>query len=174
MTIKTISRLLFITFFLFTELFAQAAMTTTGSGIRVKKIALFNVNVYSISHAMKDVPAKNAQEIINAETDKKFTLKMLREVDSAKIVNAINDAFKLNGFNNKSQQDTFSSVLTGDLAEGDVITISYNAASKAVTCSYKGKVSTVNGSDFMKAVWSIWFGKIDQPALTNSLMSGIK
>ncbi len=156
------------------SLFADG-LTSTGSGIRVKKIAFIDVKVYSISHSMKDLPAtKSAAEIINAETDKKFTLKMLRNVDSAKIVTAINDAFQLNGYSNKANQDKFSSVLTGDLAEGDVITISYSAASKSVTCSYKGKSSTVAGADFMKAVWSIWFGKIDQPSLTASLMSAIK
>ncbi|MBK6607228.1 MAG: chalcone isomerase family protein [Leptospiraceae bacterium] len=154
------------------EVSAQAAnFTTTGSGIRVKKIAFVSVNVYAITHQMKDVPAnRTAAEFINAETDKKFILKMKRDVDSAKIVSAINDAYALNGYSNKANQDSFSSVLTGDLKENDTITISYNATSKSVTCNYAGKTSTVAGSDFMKATWSIWFGKIDQPALTTALV----
>ncbi|HMV46035.1 MAG TPA: chalcone isomerase family protein [Leptospiraceae bacterium] len=154
------------------DLFAQAKdFTTTGSAVRVKKIAFVNVNVYAITHQMKDVPAtRSAQEMINAETDKRFILKMKRNVDSAKIVTAINDAYALNGYSNKANQDTFSSVLTGDLKENDTITISYNAATKSVTCNYSGKTSTVTGSDFMKATWSIWFGKIDQPSLTQALV----
>ena len=40
------------------EISAQAVnFTTTGSGIRVKKIAFVSVNVYAITHQMKDVPA---------------------------------------------------------------------------------------------------------------------
>lgn len=154
------------------DLAAQAKdYTTTGSAIRVKKIAFVNVNVYQITHQMKDIPAtRSAQEFINAETDKRLILKMKRDVDSAKIVAAINDAYALNGYSNKANQDTFSSVLTGDLKENDTITISYNAATKATTCNYAGKTSTVNGADFMKATWSIWFGKIDQPALTTALV----
>ena len=60
------------------EVSAQAAnFTTTGSGIRVKKIAFVSVNVYAITHQMKDVPENRAAaEFINAETDKKFILKM--------------------------------------------------------------------------------------------------
>ena len=154
------------------EISAQAVnFTTTGSGIRVKKIAFVSVNVYAITHQMKDVPAtRTAAEFISAETDKKLILKMKRDVDSAKIVTAINEAYALNGYSNKANQDSFSSVLTGDLKENDTITISYNATSKSVTCNYAGKTSSVAGSDFMKATWSIWFGKIDQPALTTALV----
>ena len=120
---------------------------------------------------MKDVPeTRSAQEFINAETDKRLILKMKRDVDSAKISAAFNDAYALNGYSNKANQDTFSSVLTGDLKENDTITISYNAATKTTTCNYGGKTSSVVGSDFMKATWSIWFGKIDQPALTSALV----
>lgn len=31
--------------------------------------------------------------------------------------------------------------------------------------------ATIGGVDFMKAVWSLWFGKIDQPRLGDDLMS---
>lgn len=154
------------------EISAQAAnFTTTGSGVRVKKIAFVSVNVYAITHQMKDVPAtRSASEFINAETDKRLILKMKRDVEAAKIVTAINEAYALNGYSNKANQDSFSSVLTGDLKENDTITISYNATSKTTTCNYGGKTSSVSGADFMKATWSIWFGKIDQPALTSALV----
>ncbi|MCB1141693.1 MAG: chalcone isomerase family protein [Leptospiraceae bacterium] len=161
----------FISIFLFLTTLSLSALETTGSGIRVKKIAFVSVKVYSITHQMKDKSEKSASAVINADTDKKFILKMLRDVDSAKIVSAINDAFKLNGYNNTGNMNKFSTPLKGDLSEGDVITISYDSASKTTTCSYKGKSSSVAGDDFMKATWKIWFGKIDQPELTNQLMS---
>lgn len=145
---------------------------TTGSGIRVKKIAFVSVKVYSITHQMKNPPAsKDAQAIINADVDKRFTLKLLRDVEAEKIANAIKEAFDRNGYTNKANIDTFSSVLTGDIKEGGTITIAYNAGTKTTTCTFAGKTSSVSGVDFMKATWSIWFGKIDQPALTQDLMS---
>jgi hypothetical protein len=157
-----------------TGLFSQAKdFTVTGSGVRVKKVAFVSVNVYNITHAMKDVPAKNAAEIIAADTDKKFTLKLMRDLDAEKIANAIKDAFTANGYTNSANINSFSAVLTGDLKENDLITIAYNSATKATTCNSGGKTSSINGVDFMKATWSIWFGKIDQPALTQSLMSKI-
>ncbi len=164
-------------FFILSILFIASEITandfvTTGSGIRVKKIAFVSVNVYSITHQMKNPPAsKNAQEIINADVDKRFTLKLLRDVEAEKIATAIKEAFANNGYTNKANIDTFSSVLTGDIKEGGTITISYNAATKTTSCSFAGKTSNVTGVDFMKATWSIWFGKIDQPALTQALMS---
>lgn len=154
------------------EIASQAAsFTTTGSAIRVKKVAFVSVNVYAITHQMKDVPAtRSAAEFINADTDKRLILKMKRDVEAAKISNAFNEAYALNGYSNTANQNTFSSVLTGDLKENDTITISYNAATKTTTCNYGGKTSSVAGIDFMKATWSIWFGKIDQPSLTSALV----
>jgi len=156
-------------------LFAQAKdFTTTGSGVRVKKIAFVSVKVYSISHAMKEVvKEKNAAAIISAETDKKFVLKMMRDIDSEKIKNAIYEAYANNGNSNKANQEKLFSSVSGDLEEGSVITISYSAASKTVSVTSGGKTSSVTGSDMMQATWSIWFGKIDQASLTQSLMSQI-
>ena len=45
-----------------------------------------------------------------------------------------------------------------------------NAANKATTIVSPAGTATVRGEEFMKATWSIWFGKIDQPALGDSLI----
>lgn len=157
------------------EIFAQGGeFVTTGSGIRVKKILLMNVNVYSITHQMKTPPSpKSAQAIIDADVEKKFTLKLMRDIDAEKISNAIKEAYGKNGYSNTANINTISSILVGDIKEGGTIVFSYNPTSKTTTCSFAGKTTTVTGADFMKATWSIWFGKIDQPALTEALMSKI-
>ena len=50
--------------------------------------------------------------------------------------------------------------------------ITYNAGSKATTIWVQnGGSVTLAGQDFMKAVWSIWFGKIDQPAMGDQLIA---
>jgi hypothetical protein len=154
-------------------LFAQGGdFVTTGSGIRVKKIAFVSVKVYSITHQMKNPPApKSAQAIIDADVDKRFTLKLLRDVDAEKIAAAIKEAYGKNGYTNTGNINTIANILVGDIKEGGTVVFSYNAATKTTTCTFAGKTSNVSGVDFMKATWSIWFGKIDQPALTQSLMS---
>jgi hypothetical protein len=50
--------------------------------------------------------------------------------------------------------------------------ISYSATAKNVTIWVQGAGSaTIAGADFMKAVWSIWLGKIDQPSMGDQLIS---
>lgn len=154
--------------------FAQEAFTKTGEGVRVKNIAFINVNVYYIVHQMKGkLPGKNPQAIIDAEQEKTFWLSMMRDIDSQKIVGAIQEAYIKNGYNNPANGQQLFSVITGELKQGDNLTLYYNPASKTTTCTFKGRSATVAGSDFMKATWSIWFGKIDQPGLTQALMANI-
>ena len=52
------------------------------------------------------------------------------------------------------------------------MTISYDAAKKATTITSPGGSATVGGEDFMKATWSIWFGKIDQKTSATQLLKG--
>ena len=147
---------------------------STGYGIRYKKIAFVNVKVYAISHKMKELSAKSARAVIDADTDKKMTLKMLRTVGADKMVDAVRDAFKLNGYTNTGNINRFLSVVSGgDVKEGAYVVISYNSANKTTSIYYNNKSSSVSGIDFMKATWSCWFGKIDQPSLPRGLISQI-
>ena len=63
------------------------------------------------------------------------------------------------------------------MENGDgAVVISYNATTKKVTiwvqsAGPKGTSATIGGVDFMKAVWSIWLGKIDQPSMGDQLIA---
>jgi len=161
--------------FVCTALHAEDVWVKTGEGVRVKNIAFINVNVYYIVHQVKGkMPAKDPSAIINADQDKLFSLSMMRDIDSQKIVNAIVEAYHKNGYSNDANALALFSVVTGDLKQNDNITLVYSAASKTVSCYFKGKAASVGGVDFMKATWSIWFGNIDQPYLTQALMSQMK
>src|SRR5262245_10037134 len=73
--------------------------THTGTGIRVKTVAIVDVKVYEISHYMKQLPpTKSKRAVIDMDTGKKFVWKMLRDVDKEKIQNALKDAFAMNGY----------------------------------------------------------------------------
>jgi hypothetical protein len=64
------------------------------------------------------------------------------------------------------------SAFSGELKEGAKVNIVYDADKKSTTVSVGGGGSaTVAGVDFMKAVWSIWLGKIDQPKMGDQLIS---
>jgi len=144
----------------------------TGTGIRVKTI-LVDIKVYEISHSMKQPPAtKSKQAVIEADVSKKFVWKMLRDVDKEKIQNALKDAFAMNGYTDAAKIGAFMGAFSGDLKENANVTISYDADKKETTIKVGGGGSaTVAGVDFMKGVWSIWLGKIDQPKLGDALIS---
>jgi hypothetical protein len=145
----------------------------TGEGIRYKKIAFINIKVYEIDHAMKDLPQqKSKQAVIDADVDKRLHWKMLRSVDAEKIRNALREAYAKNGYNDSAKIASFVDSITKELKEGDSVTIRYDAAKKATTITSPGGTATVPGEEFMKATWSIWFGKIDQKNLGDELLKG--
>ena len=149
-------------------------MIYTGDAVRTKSVGPFTAKVYSIRHDMKDKPAtKSKQSVIDADTDKKFTWRMLRDVESTKIKKALTEALQMNGFNDAGRTDQFVGAFNKEeVKENSAVVISYAAASKNVTIWVQGGGSaTIAGEDFMKAVWSIWLGKIDQPTMGDQLIS---
>lgn len=155
-------------------LFAQDkdGWVVTGAGTRVKTVVFVDVNVYRISHSMKQVPAaKTKRAVIDADVDKRFTWTMLRDVDHEKVSQTLKDAFAMNGYTDAGKIGRFLGAFSAELKENARVTITYDAAKKATTVSVGGGGSaTVEGVDFMKGVWSIWFGKIDQPSLGDALI----
>jgi hypothetical protein len=147
----------------------------TGDGIRYKKVAFVNVKVYAITHAMKQLPsAKSKQAVIDIDTDKKISFRMLRDVDAEKLQNALREAYQLNGYGNGGNIDRFVGAMSHELKEGQWVHIVYSADSKTTSIRVDGGgTAKVEGADFMKATWSIWFGKIDQPALGDALIAKI-
>jgi len=154
---------------------ADEALKHTGTGIRVKTIVVVDVNVYEISHYMKDLPgSKSKKAVIDAETDKKIVLKMLRDVDKDAMVKALRDAYAMNGYTDKAKIDQAMGVVTAELTENTRVTIKYDAAKKSTSIKMAGGGgATIEGVEFMKATWSIWFAKIDQPSLGDKLISKI-
>jgi hypothetical protein len=143
----------------------------TGDAVRVKKVAFIKVKVYAIDHYMKALPATKSKEaVIEAKVDKRLSWKMLRTVESDKLKHALREAYALNGYGDAAKIDTFVQGLGKELKEGESVTISYDAGRGVTTLSTHGASVSVPGDDFMKATWSIWFGKIDQPGLGDSLI----
>lgn len=147
----------------------------TGSSVRVKTVALIDFNVYKIDHFMKELPAtKSKQAVIEKECTKKFVWTMKRDVENEKIVNALKDAFKMNGYTDDAKIKSFIGAFSGDLKEKGKVKIVYDADKKNTTVTVDGGgTATIDGVDFMKGVWSIWFGKIDQKKLGDELIANL-
>lgn len=152
----------------------------TGSSVRTKSVGPFTAKVYSIRHDMKEKPAtKSKQSVIEAKTDKRFTWSMLRDVESKKIQNALREAFQMNGYGDQAKIGQFVGAFSGEEVKEEKsgapsVVITYSSDRQATTIWVKGGSSaTIGGEDFMKAVWSIWFGKIDQPAMGDQLIANL-
>ncbi len=144
----------------------------TGDGTRVKKVAMMKVQVYDITHSMKQVPSPLTPEaVIDADVDKKFDWVMLRGVDAKKLEETMRDAYHKNGFNDDAKINQFLAPFRGGLSEGAQVQIYYDAPTKTTTMVTPNGRATIPGTDFMKATWRIWFGNIDQPDLTRSLLN---
>jgi hypothetical protein len=147
----------------------------TGTGVRQKEVAVFSVDVYVISHYMRDLPpTKSRAAVIAADVDKMFALRMLRDLSAAQIQDALRESFATNGYGNRAKIDAFVSAVDRQLPKGSTITIRYDAASKITTASTKGRAPvSIPGVDFMTATWSIWLGQIDQDGLSEALIERI-
>ena len=157
-----------------------------GSALRTKTVAFVNVKVYTVTSLIKERPKERSKAgMINAEVDKQLLLYMQRDVPTDKMKTAFRDAFKMNGYGDAGKIEQFVGALgTGDVVEWEQqkgkpppppsVTIYYSSKAQTTTITVPGHGSaTVAGVDFMKAVWSIWYGKIDQPQIGDHLTAAL-
>jgi hypothetical protein len=147
----------------------------TGSGVRVKPLGPFSVNVYAISHFMRELPpVRSKAAVIAMDTDKAFTWRLLRSLEAKQIRDALDGGFAKNGYTDRANIDRFLGAFTKGQPEGTTVQIRYGSAAKTTTLSVTGDgTAIVPGLEFMHAVWSVWFGKIDQPDLSDALIRRI-
>jgi hypothetical protein len=147
----------------------------TGDGIRIKTIVFLKIKIYAIGHDMRDLPAiKSKQAVIDAEVDKRLSWKMLRDADGERLQGILREAFSKNSYSDASKIEPFLAAFRGGLKEGDRVVITYSAASKMTTVEVAGVEPVhLSGTEAMRATWSIWFGKSDDPELADALISRI-
>jgi len=146
----------------------------TGDAVRTKSVGPFTAKVYAIRHDMKErPPTKSKQAVIDMETEKKFTWRMLRDVDSVKIRNALTEALAMNGMKDPARVAQFVGAFKQEeVKENTAVVIQYNPATKSTTIWVQGGgQATIAGQDFMKSTWGIWLGVIDQPSMGDQLIS---
>jgi hypothetical protein len=146
----------------------------TGSGVRVKKVVLVSAKVYEVNHYMKCLPDKKAkQAVIDAPCDKKFVLRMLRDVEAEKMRESLGEAYGRTGYGDKAKVAQLLNTMSTELKENSYLIFAYNAEQKTTMLKAGDKTASVAGEDFMKATWGIWFGPgiNDQAGLGDQLIS---
>jgi hypothetical protein len=162
---------------------AHAAWTYTGAGIKTQTLAFITLNLYSIAHYVSQLPvAKNKQAVIDANQSKRFSWTQLRDRSVSKIKEELANGFALNNYTDQAKIDLFLSAFgstpNSELLDGKHVTIEYHPAAfivpSHVSIVVEGKGNAfIAGYDFMRAVWSIWLGVSNQPALGNQLISAL-
>ena len=130
----------------------------TGVGIRKK----FIINVYLGALYMSQ-PTQSASEVISSELVKRIYMHFLySEVRADQLVEAWNEGFEKNAGNAvtalKDKINRFNGFFNEPMKKGETMQLTY-IPGKGTEVIIKGKVKgVIEGSDFMKALFSIWFG----------------
>lgn len=151
------------------------AMIYTGSAVRVKTYGFVDIKLYKIDHFMASKPSeKSRKAVIEADVSKQFTWTMKHDLPAEKVKTALQNAFASNGYTDGGKIAQFLGVITAELKEDTKLTILYDANTKNTTITVPGGAkATVGGVEFMKGVWSIWFGVIDQPGIGDQLIAAL-
>jgi hypothetical protein len=131
-----------------------------GLGIRTK----FIVKVY-IGALWLSAPSADPAAVIAEEGPKRVELRFLHsKVSAAQLKEAWEDGFRANapGLASGERWTRFLGMFDQDVVRGDSITFTWLPGA-GTEVAVKGSVrGTVEGADFMKGLFSVWFG--DKPA----------
>jgi hypothetical protein len=146
----------------------------TGDAVRQKTVVFVTANVYQISHDMKCSVPKSKQAVIDADCDKRFTWKMMRDVGNGKIIDAMKEAYQKNGYGDSGKINQALAAFSAEFKENAYVKITYDSTAKTTTFwEQNGGTATVAGVDFMKATWKVWLGNIDPPSIGDRLIANL-
>jgi hypothetical protein len=148
----------------------QQPCKLVGVGMRKKLV----VDVYCGALYMQQ-PTQDPQQVINAEQPKRVLLHVVyKQVEPHQWVEGWQEGFNKNSpnpdpaLNEKINQ--FSKCFTETVKRGQEVQITYIPDKGTEVMINQQVKATILGGDFMKALWSIWFGK--HPA-SEGLMKGM-
>ncbi len=136
----------------------KAECNLNGVGIRKKMM----VDVY-YGGLYFQKPTQNTDEVINSEEPKAVLIHVVyKSIDPEKWQEGWKEGFANTAPNPqeslKKKIETFIGLFNESVAKGEEVLITYDP-SKGTEVIIKGKSKgTIEGSDFMKALWGIWFG----------------
>lgn len=132
------------------------SLVLNGQGLRKK--FLFRVYVASMYLEKK---SSDPDAILAADSARQVKMTMLRDLEKAKITDAIKEGFKKNtGDKLAGLQERLDKLCdaVADLKSGQTLTIEY-VPGKGTTISGTGKTYTAEGKDFADAMFAVWLGK---------------
>ncbi len=155
--------------------------TYVATGVALREKTFLKVDVYTIVSYMKTGSALGADKaagLLNLDAPKMLQMDLTRGFSNSKLKGAFSDVIEdnyddLSPF--QSDMDTFLGYFTADAEEGDRLIFSYIPGA-GLTTSLNGKdLGTIKNIEFMKALWTVWFG--EDPAdddMRDAMVSAVK
>ena len=141
-----------------TVTFSGKTLTLNGVGIRKKLI----ISVY-VGGLYLERPTGDAAQVIATEQVKQVAMQFLyKEVRADQLVEAWNEGFEKNAGDAlsalKQKIDRFNSFFTEPMMKGERMSFT-NVPGRGTEVNIKGDIKgVIEGEDFMKALFSVWFG----------------
>lgn len=165
-----------------------ANLLGTGAGVRVKKVLLFQANVY-VAQSFLDASdlklleaaqtvEKRVEVVMSAKT-KALHLTFLRDVSADKLKSAFEESLALNGADLKSENVTqFFSAINQEMKQKSTLSLVGRKDGKNQTLYLEipGNHLSLNGPNVVDTFWKIWFGKTtdDQLRVLQLRLLGVK
>ncbi len=154
-------------------------LVTTGVALREK--TFLKVDVYTIVSYMAEgsnLGEDKATDLLNLDAPKMLQMDLTRGFSNKKLKNAFSEVIEdnyddMSAF--QSDMDTFLGFFTRDAEEFDVIIFSYTPKDGLVTTLNGEELGTIKNPEFMKALWTVWFG--EEPAdddMRDNLVAAVK
>lgn len=127
-----------------------------GAGLRTKAI----FKVYAAALYVETV-SQDAAQVISSDQTKRVRMVMLRDLEKAKITDAIADGIEKNSKAALPALKDRLEKLKGavpDLKKGDDLTITYVPGKGTQVQSKAGEALTLEGKDFADALFGVWLG----------------
>lgn len=152
-----------------TETVYDDAITFNGTDMVVTGVALrektfLKVDVYTIVSYVKKgavLGEDKAADLLNLEEPKMLQMDLTRGFSNKKLKNAfsevIEDNYKdMSAF--QSDMDLFLAYFTADAEDGDKIIFGFCPAEGLTTSLNGTELGVIANVEFMKALWTVWFG----------------
>ena len=146
----------------------DAAYTLKGTGVALREKTFMKVDVYVIASyisAKADIQDNKAQQVKDLDVNKRLVMDLTRGFSAEKLKKAFSEVIEKNYEDMsmfKADMDTFLAYFTKDAEEGDNLVFDYQPLI-GLTTTVNGEVKgVINNFEFVKALWTVWFG--DKPA----------
>jgi len=137
------------------------ALKLNGAGLRTKTVVFVKVKVY-VGALYLPEKMTDAAAIVSLDQPKEVRMHFLRNVDRSSILNAFREGFEANSPDKVGsllpKLKLLEGALPDEVAEGQVLVVSYAPGRGSTVGVDGGKTVTVEGKDFAEALFRDWLG----------------